>query len=495
MWFAAGSIHRNERLMTRYEALIGLELHVQLANRRKAFCTCAFDTSAPPNTCVCDVCAGRDGGRLRFNGELVPLALAVALALGCRIHDTSLFDRKHYACEDLPKGYQITQHFQPIATRGWFAMDPRVVPAGGVAIRQLHIEEDAAKVTTDGHRPLIDCNRAGVGLIEIVTEPTLRDGEQVAHCFREIRKLVLATGASHASMQAGGLRCDVNVSVRTAGDASLATRTEIKNLNSFRFAKRAVEYEIARQVALLEAGHRVEAQTLGWNDSEGCTYVTRAKTLDYACCREPQLPALVLDRSTIEQVRQRLPMLPWDKQQHYETLGLSRQSAELLTTHPSVTALFDGLLEAGISAKTASSFVCNDMIRDMEFDGLDVTMPLSVAQAAALLEYVETGKASMTLLRRAYERFTRSLWTFEHAREWLEGAALVDEAKLGDVIDAVLDEHAQQVAQYQRGKRGLEGYFVGQAVARVGGDVDAKHVAQLVRERLDARDGEARRAK
>jgi aspartyl-tRNA(Asn)/glutamyl-tRNA(Gln) amidotransferase subunit B len=329
-----------------WETVIGLEVHVELATRSKMFCACSTEFGAPPNTHLCPVCLGLPGALPVPNRQAVEYAMKAALALNCRIAAETRFDRKNYHYPDLPKGYQISQYQQPLATRGWLQVDGR-----RIGIRRLHVEEDTGKSTHEGLGAStgVDFNRCGVPLIEIVSEPDLRSPAEAVAYLRALRTLILYTGVSDVKMEEGSLRCDANISLRPAGSDEWGSLVEIKNMNSFRSVQRALEYEEARQRDLLQSGERVARETRHWDERRGITFSSRSKeeAHDYRYFPEPDLVPLTVDPTWVESVRASLPELPAARRERYVGLGLSDYDAGVLVEEPALALYFDRLLASG----------------------------------------------------------------------------------------------------------------------------------------------------
>ena len=328
-----------------YEAVIGLEVHAQLLTLTKLFCACATSFGDPPNTHTCPVCLGLPGALPTLNGEAVRLAARAALALGCAMPRTSVFARKNYFYPDLPKGYQISQYELPLAVNGALEIEADGV-ARRVTVRRVHMEEDAGKnVHGQGDASVVDLNRAGTPLIEIVGEPDLRSGPEAAEYLRRLRELLMFLGVNDGNLEQGSFRCDANVSVRKQGDSTLGTRTELKNINSFRFVEAAIDVEIGRQIAMVERGERVRQQTRGYNADKRETYLLRDKENEagYRYFPEPDLPPLVLDDAFVAEVRRGIPILPAARRRRWvERLGLSPYAAAVLSAHPQDRGLLRG---------------------------------------------------------------------------------------------------------------------------------------------------------
>src|SRR5579883_501235 len=327
----------------RYEAVIGLEVHAQLLTRTKAFCSCSTAYGAPPNTQVCPVCIGLPGALPVLNGEAVRMAVRTALALSCTIRPHSRFARKNYFYPDLPKGYQISQYDEPFSERGHLDVEVDG-SARRIGITRVHMEEDAGKNVHGPQASIVDLNRSGVPLVEIVGEPDLRSAAEAAEYLRTLRDVLVFIGVNDGNLEEGSFRCDANVSIRPTGEARLGTRVELKNINSFRFVEKALVYEIARQAAVLDGGGRVVQETRGWNEDQGKTFSLRSKeeAQDYRYFPDPDLPPLVLEDAFVHEVRATMPELPRAKRDRFaREMGLTPYAAQVLTGHPRVAAFFE----------------------------------------------------------------------------------------------------------------------------------------------------------
>jgi len=476
---------RFENMPERWEAVIGLEVHAQLLTETKLFCACPTRFGEEPNRNVCPVCLGLPGALPVLNRRAVELAVRAATALGCTVHERSVFARKNYFYPDLPKGYQISQYERPLASAGHLdiELDGERRRAG---ITRVHMEEDAGKnVHGVGGDSLVDLNRAGTPLVEIVGEPDLRSGAEAAAYLRALRDVLVFLGVNDGNLEEGSFRCDANVSVRRAGDPKLGTRTEIKNVNSFRFVQRAIELEIARQVALLESGDRVVQETRGFDHDAGRTYSLRSKeeAHDYRYFPDPDLPPLAVGAELREIALRDMPELPADKRARYVGLGLSAQAAQTLTAHPGIARFFEDTLSRAPDALKVANFVQTEVLRDAKLHGLEASFSVSPAQVAELLSLIEAGKISG---KQAKEVFAAMAGTEKLPSAIVEerGLAVVsDESTLLPICQRLIAEHPKQVGEVRAGKKGMLGFFVGQVMKATGGAADPKLVNALL-ERL-----------
>jgi aspartyl-tRNA(Asn)/glutamyl-tRNA(Gln) amidotransferase subunit B len=478
----------------KYEPVIGLEIHAQLLTESKIFCGCSTRFGAPPNTNVCAVCLGLPGALPVLNHRAVEFAIRAAHALGCTVHTSSIFARKNYFYPDLPKGYQISQYDQPLATGGVVEYHAEGGPRR-VRILRVHLEEDAGKSLHEGFPDsdrvtYLDYNRSGVPLIEIVTQPDLRSAAQAGEFFSRLRAILVAIGVNDGNMEEGSLRCDANVSVRPAGAPELGTKTEIKNLNSFRHVQRALDFEIERQIAQLRGGGRVTQETRLWDVAAGETVSMRSKeeAHDYRYFPEPDLPPLQIDPAWIAEVRETLPELPDARRRRLiAQYALPEYDATLLTQSSALAAYFEAAAAAAGNPKAASNWIMGELTRKMNEAGVDIDrVPLSPEALAGLIRLIDSGTITGPIAKDVFEK----MWASGKPADQIvaaEGLAVInDEAAVEAVIRDVVAAQAQAVAQYRAGKQQTFGFLVGQVMKATKGQADPVLVNTLMRRILDS---------
>ena len=471
-----------------WETVIGLEVHVQLSTRTKMFCACRTTFGDPPNTNVCPVCLGLPGALPVPNAEAVRLGATAALALGCTVHHTSVFARKNYFYPDLPKGYQISQFDQPLATGGRVTFESPERGRIQAGVTRLHLEEDAGKLVHDRFpgRTAVDLNRAGVPLAEIVSEPDLRSPAEARAYLTTLRQILVYAGASECSMEQGSLRVDANLSIRRPGETRLGTKSEVKNLNSFANVERALEAERERQIALLESGDRVAQVTLLFNAASGRIKQLRSKeeSHDYRYFPDPDLPPLVLDDAWIAERRDALPELPEARRSRLElALGIPAYDARVLTSEAPVADYFESVVAAGVEPKTAANWVMGDVIATFNETG---GFPVPAPKLAALVDLVRAGTLSHQAAKRVYVEMARS--SGGEPADVAERLGLVqvsDQGALATWVDEVLATSPAEVARYRAGETKLMAFFVGQVMKRSKGKADPKAVQPVLQEKLE----------
>ena len=468
-----------------WETVIGLEIHVQLNTRSKMFCGCSTAFGDAPNTNVCPVCLGLPGALPVTNARAIELATRAAMVLGCTVHELSVFARKNYFYPDLPKGYQISQFDRPLATDGRVEFESAERGRVSVHIQRLHVEEDAGKSLHDRvpGRTAVDFNRSGVPLAEIVSGPDLRSPAEARAWLTVMRQLIMYSGASRCSMEEGSLRVDANLSVRRQGDATLGTKTEVKNMNSFANVERALDAERERQIALLEGGGKVRQVTLLFDAAAGTVHPTRAKeeSHDYRYFPDPDLPPLVLTGEWIERQRASLPEMPAARRARLEAAGVSAYHAGVITAEPPLADYFDALVAAGVPARSAANWITADVMTAYNETG---GFPVSPSRLAELVTLEREGGVSLQAARRVFGEL-RS--TDEPVRDVADRLGLLqvrEESALSAWIDEVLAAHPAELERFRAGESKLIGFFVGQVMKRSGGRADPKGIQPLLQARL-----------
>jgi aspartyl-tRNA(Asn)/glutamyl-tRNA(Gln) amidotransferase subunit B len=480
--------------MTEYEAVIGLETHIQLNTISKIFCGCKADSwEEPPNTNICPVCSGLPGVLPVFNAEVARKGALLAVAMRAEIRLVSYFDRKNYFYPDLPKGFQISQFDQALASGGFMDLPMPDGTQRMVKISKLHLEEDAGKTKYEGGQRYVDFNRCGVPLVEMVTEPDLRSADEAAQYLIRLRQLLRWLGVSEADMEKGHLRCDANVSIRPAGSHDLFTKTEIKNVNSIEAVRAAINMEIKRQIALVEGGGRVEAWTLDWDDTHNRLKKMRSKETeaDYRYFREPDLLPLTFTEDWRAEVLEALPELPLDRRARFmDQYGLPEYDAEVLTTDWPISEYFESALQAyGGEPKVVSNWIMNEVLRMLNELGVSAdTLALTPAHLADVIRMVDTGIINAATGKTVLVKVQESGEPPEAIVE-SEGLAQVsDDSALLNAIEAVMTANPDEVHSYRGGKEGLFGWFMGQVMRETRGKADPQLTKSLLLKALSGED-------
>ncbi len=481
-----------------YEAVIGIEAHVELATESKMFCGCSADVfGKEPNTQVCPICMGYPGILPVVNEQAVAHAVRVGLALNCQIAPFSKFDRKNYTYPDLPKGYQISQYDLPLCKDGWINIEANG-QASRIGIRRVHLEEDTAKEAHVGPSSLVDFNRSGVPLLEIVTEPDLHSGEQARQLLIKLRSILRCLGVSSADMEKGAMRCEPNVSIHPLGAVELGVKTEIKNLNSFRSAKLAIEHEIDRQIRTLDSGERVKQVTMGWNERDNRTVVQRSKehAQDYRYFPEPDLPPLELAPEYIAEIRAGLPELPDARRERFvRSYGLRGLDAEVLASDSDTATFFEEAVAAAeahdIGAPTVANWILGELFRLLSVQAVQIgDSPVTPRELAGLLQQVETGVVTANTAKAVLAEMFDTGRSSEAiiAERGLD--QISDPDRIESLVDRAIEDNPGPLRQYLEGKDAIFGFFMGQVMRASRGRADPQIVRKALTDRLDRlRDG------
>jgi aspartyl-tRNA(Asn)/glutamyl-tRNA(Gln) amidotransferase subunit B len=477
---------------TKYEAVIGLEVHLQLLTKSKIFCSCSTHFGDPPNSNVCPVCLGLPGALPVLNQEAVAMAMRAALALNCAINARSRFARKNYFYPDLPKGYQISQYDEPLASDGWIEIAADGAPKR-IGVTRVHMEEDAGKSQHEGfpdsdRKSYIDLNRSGVPLIEIVSEPDLRSPDEAFDYLTRLKTLLLYLDVSNCNMEEGSLRCDANVSVRPAGASEFGTKTEVKNLNSFRFLHKALAYEIDRQIEIVEGGGIIHQETRLWDSREQRTYGMRSKEFahDYRYFPEPDLLPLVITEDWKARVRASLPELPQSRERRFvSTYGLRPQDAVLLTSSRALADFFESVVQAGGDAQLAANWLLNEypfLLQEAKVEF--AAQPVSAASFAKLLALVEKKTISGTTAKEVLGEMIASRKGPDEIVAAKGLQQISDADKLAQVAREIIAANPKQTEQYRSGKTATLGWFVGQVMKATRGQANAQVVQEVLKKEL-----------
>ena len=474
-----------------FESVIGLEIHIQLATESKIFCCCSTEFGKPPNTNTCPVCLGLPGALPVLNRQVPELAAKLGLALNCEIRPDSQFARKNYFYPDLPKAYQISQFDRPICENGWLDIQTESRGKIRIGITRIHMEEDAGKLVHEdaGTESMVDLNRAGVPLLEIVSEPDIRSADEAKAYMEKIHAIATTIGVSDGDMEKGHLRCDANVSLRPEGKNEFGTRTETKNLNSFRFVQHAIDYEIERQREELLDGETIVQETRLWDTDRKVTFSMRSKEEadEYRYFPDPDLPLVRLSTELIETLRKKLPELPDAKMQRFmEEYGLNDYDAGVLTASQELSEYFEKVLVDGAAPKIACNWITGDLTRVMNESGKTLSeINLSPENLANLTILIDQGEISSKIAKTVFAEMLDSGKTPNTIIEEKGLKQITDEKELGRIVEELLASNPQQVKQYREGKTKVIGFFVGQMMKQTQGKGDPAVINRLLKEKLD----------
>ena len=472
-----------------YEAVIGLEVHAQLLTRSKIFCPCPTIFGAPPNTQICPVCLGMPGVLPVLNRRAVECAVKMALATNCRVASESVFARKNYFYPDLPKGYQISQYELPLAEHGFLEIQVNG-QRKKIGLTRIHLEEDAGKLIHSETRPVsfVDFNRTGVPLIEIVSEPDLRTPEEAVEYLRGLRNILLYLEICDGNMEEGSLRCDANISLRPAGSTGLGTKTELKNMNSFRFVRQALEYEISRQRALLSEGRQIIQETRLWDANQGKTVSMRGKeeAHDYRYFPDPDLMPVRIEPEWLEELRRSLPELPATRSERFQQeLGLPLYDAEVLTNDKALADYFEECLQEFPQPKQVSNWIMSEVMRELKKEDAGIAaLKVSPRDLGRLLALVDQGTISGKIAKTVFEEMIR---TGQDPEKVIQEKGLVQISDAGELeaqAREILAAHPKEVAEYQAGKTKVLGFFVGQLMRRTKGQANPQLANEVFRKLL-----------
>jgi aspartyl-tRNA(Asn)/glutamyl-tRNA(Gln) amidotransferase subunit B len=481
-------------ILAKYEPVIGLEVHVQLLTASKAFCGCANKFGSEPNTNVCPVCLGLPGALPVLNEKAVEFAVLASLALNCEVRERSIFARKNYFYPDLPKGYQISQYDKPLAEHGWIEVPTADGGTKRIGITRVHMEEDAGKSLHDGFsdsatKTYLDLNRCGTPLIEIVSEPDIRTPEEAFEYLTRLKEILLYTAVSDCNMEEGSLRCDANVSVRLKGAERFGTKAEVKNVNSFRFIRQALEYEIERQIEVIEEGGRVLQETRLWNANEGRTYSMRSKEQahDYRYFPEPDLPPLIVTPEFLAAAKAKLPELPEARRARMiAEYSLSEKDAHTLTASREFADRFETAAKTARNPRGVANLLLNELGGRLKALNLEMDQsPVSMAGVVMAADLLDEGKISSKQLKGLFDICFEKGEDFPAVYEREKPQQITDSSALEAMIDEVIAANPRQVEQYRAGKKTMAGFFVGQVMKASRGQANPALLNELVTKKLE----------
>ncbi len=468
-----------------FESVIGLEVHAQLKTKTKIFCGCPTEFGKSPNANTCPVCTGMPGVLPVLNKEAVFLAIKTALATNCRIAEKSRFDRKNYFYPDLPKGYQISQYAHPIAEHGFLDIDQK-----RIGITRIHMEEDAGKLTHDPARSksLVDLNRTGIPLVEIVSEPEIRSAEEAVQYLKKLHQILKYIDACDANMEKGQFRCDANISLRMKGEKEFGIRTEIKNLNSFKHVEKAINYEIERQTYILEDRGEVIQETRLWDPVKNRTNSMRGKenAHDYRYFPDPDLVPLIVDKELIENIRKTLPELPADRMARFTAeFNIPEYDARVLTSSKELADFFEGTIKELKDKKQASNWIMTTVLGMLNTKGLNINdSPVSADMLAELLKLLENNKINIKAAKTIFEEMAETGKSSGTIMKEKNLEQVSDHSELGGIVDMIMDKSPKEVEAYKNGKTKLFSFFMGQVMRETRGKADPKIITRIIKTKL-----------
>jgi len=476
--------------MKAYDTVIGLEVHAQLLTRTKIFCGCSTQSGLPPNTSTCPVCTGMPGTLPVLNRKVVDLGIMLGLATGCRIASRCIFARKNYFYPDLPKGYQITQYEHPLCEGGTILIETGQ-GIRRIGITRIHMEEDAGKTIHDDKAPssYVDYNRSGVPLLEIVSEPDITSSDEAVAYLRELRQILMYLGICDGNMEEGSFRCDANVSVKPAGSSRLGTRTELKNMNSFRNVQRALQYEIERHIEIRESGGEVVQETLLWDPSRGVTASMRSKeeSRDYRYFPEPDLVPVEIDTAWIDGVRSGLPELPFARRKRFiEQYGLPAYDAGVLTQAKTVADYYEECVRLLDKPKELSNWIMTEVMRVLNEQGIPITgLNVSPKMLTGLIVLIKKGSISGSMAKEVFAEMAATGESAESIVEKRGIGQISDEQELQSLAQEIINSHPDEARKYCSGKTGLLGFFVGMLMKATQGEANPKLASRIMKELLE----------
>jgi len=480
--------------LTKFEPVIGLEVHVQLLTATKAFCGCANHFGSDPNTNICSVCLGLPGALPVLNAKAVEFATLAALALNCQVRERSIFARKNYFYPDLPKGYQISQFDKPLAEHGWIDVPMADGELKRIGITRLHMEEDAGKSLHDGFSDsatctYLDLNRCGTPLVEIVSEPDIRTPDEAFEYLTRLKEILLYTAVSDCNMEEGSLRCDANVSVRPIGQEKFGTKVEVKNVNSFKFVRAALEYEIERQIEVIESGAQVTQETRLWDANEGRTYSMRSKEQahDYRYFPEPDLPPLIVSAEFLSETRKKLPELPEGRRKRMiAEYDLSTQDAHTLTASREFADRFEAAAKRARNPRRVANVLLSEVGGRLKASGIKLEQsPVTMDGIVLAADLLDEGKVSSKQMKQIFDESFEKGEDFGAVYEREKPQQITDSAALEKLIDEVIAANPKQVEQYRGGKKTMAGFFVGQVMRASKGQANPALLNELVVKKLE----------